>query len=170
MFYCTELTVIQLQDNLYREHAAKSLTERMGLACRFFKSCTNALVGHAVSSHDITLDYLEGVAGVRFALLQTADILNSRASGARQHSFTAQADDVIRLAQRICTDTRINHIDVTGTTDTIGPNVYLLKLLVRQFGAARTMELSKSYGWVVPPQLKTEHSVSAESSFAMYSA
>ena len=149
-----------LQDNLYREHDAKPLTERMKVACSFLKSGGDALVGHVVVSDDVTVEYLEGVAGVRFALVLVADLLNSRIDGTREHYFTAQANELLTLAKTVCTDTRINHIDMTGTTDTIGPNVYLLKLLVRLFGSARMMEVSKTCDWVLPPQLKTENNVS----------
>ena len=136
----------------------------MTLACSILESGGDSLVGHAMTPQEITVDYLEGIAGVRFALVLTADILNSRISKARsrEHSFTAQADHLLRLTERVCTDASINHIDITGTTDTIGPNVYLLKLLVRQFGSTQMMEVSKVCGWVLPPQLRTEHTVSIE--------
>ena len=120
----------------------------------------DALIGHAVASHDITVEYLEGVAGIRFALVLVADILNSRISGLGKDYFTAQADDLLALAEKICIDTRINHIDMTGSTDTIGPCVYLLKLFVRQYGSTRLMEASKACSWVLPPQIRTEHNVS----------
>ena len=138
----------------------KPLTERIKIACSFLKSGTDILVSHAVKSYDVTVEYLEGVARVRFALVLVADILSSQVSGSGEHFFTSQANELLTLAKTACTETRINHIDMTGTTHTIGPNVYLLKLLVRQFGAARLMEASKTCGWVLPPQLKTENTVS----------
>ena len=132
----------------------------MKVACSLLKSGGEALIDYAVMSHDVTVEYLEGVAGVRYALVLVADILNCRVSGAREHSFTAQANELLTLAKTVCTETRINHIDMTATTDTIGPSVYLLKLLVRHFGSARMIEASNACDWVLPPQLRTENTVS----------
>ena len=114
------------------------------------------------------MDYLEGVSEVRFALILVADTLNNLVSGASEHSFTAQADNLLRLAETVCSDTTINEVEVSDTVDAIGPNVYLLKLLVRQFGSARLLEISKACNWVLPPQLKIEQTVSIKSLLLYY--
>ncbi len=100
----------------------------------------------------ISLQYLEAVAGVRFVLsflahchLKKNNIIN---------------DAVLGVARDLCMDTRLNIIDPSGRVDTTGPVLYLIKLLVRQFGFPCLMTVSQTHPWVVPDGLKRADNVS----------
>ncbi len=58
-------------------------------------------------------------------------------------------------------DTRVNVIDPTGRVDTTGPVLYLMRLLVRQFGFTCLQRVSQAHPWVVPESLRRVDNVSA---------
>ena len=64
------------------------------------------------------------------------------------------ANQLVHVAEVLCTDSGVNHIDVTGDSDITGPIVYLLKLLVRKYGTDCLQRVSKDHQWVVPPPLR----------------
>ena len=68
--------------------------------------------------------------------------------------------DLLRIAHALCTDRKVNTVDVTGKADTTGPVVYLLKLLVRQFGFPCLKLVSQTHPWVIPQELKRGDDVS----------
>ena len=71
-----------------------------------------------------------------------------------KHYHGVDANQLVHVAGVLCTDSGVNHIDVTGDSDTTGPIVYLLKLLMRQYGTDCLQRVSKDHQWVVPPQLR----------------
>ena len=135
------------------------------------------------SQRDVSLDMLEGVAKLRYALLVAAELLQLQVKemGGDSASHTqilygrvasrlvesaryccmymyidvSHALHVPCACRRACTEERINTIDTTGKTNTTGPIVYLLKLLVRQAGFSCLKKIvEKPDGkWVVPPGL-----------------
>ena len=66
---------------------------------------------------------------------------------------------LLHVVRMVCTDPSINHIDDTGQSDTTGPVLYLLKLIVRQFGFPCLTEVSVEHPWVVPHELKPDDEV-----------
>lgn len=105
-----------------------------------------ALQHHTGHSHgEISLDYIEGVAKVRFALSVIAELF---------HKHVTAGPTLLRGIREMCTDTAINHFDDTGQADTVGPVIYLLKLIVRQYGFPCLAEVSTAHTWVVPPELR----------------
>ena len=82
---------------------------------------------HHTQLSDITLEYLEGVAKVRFALSIVAEVFNQK------NKDSALTIQLFNQTREICTDPNLNTVDITGHMDTVGPVVYLIKLLVRQY-------------------------------------
>ena len=114
------------------------------------------------ASTDRDLNFLEGVANVRFALLLVADLLqqlSGRGDGATSvnkphivHGDTA--NQLIEIAKEACTRIDLNTIDLTGKRNTAGPVIYLMKLIVRQWGFDCLNNILKSHQWVVPVDLR----------------
>lgn len=96
------------------------------------------------SKAPISVRYLEAIAKARYVLSVVAENLNDD-----QLSL-----DLHHIASTICTNRRINTIAVTGKADTSGPVVYLLKLLVRQYGFPRLKIVSQAHPWIIPQEFK----------------
>ena len=62
------------------------------------------------------------------------------------------------ICSRACTDTKINTFDATGGSNTTGPIVYLLKLLVCQAGFSCLAKILRDpqFKWIVPKELEQE--------------
>ena len=106
---------------------------------------------HTSYSHgEISLGYIEGVAKVRFALSVVAE---------QFHKRITMKPALLHAVRTVCTDPSINHIGDTGQTDTTGPALYLLKLIVRQFGFPCLKEVSVERPWIMPHELMTEDEV-----------
>ena len=95
-----------------------------------------------------TLEYLESVAKVRYSLSVVAEVLKNEANG--QHFM-----ELLRAAGQMCSDHDINCIDPTGQKDTVGPVIYLLKLIVRQYGMPCLKAAAEVHEWVIPAQLNS---------------
>ena len=93
-----------------------------------------------------TLEYLEGVANVRYSLSVVAEVLRSKDTG-------RYVMELLRAAGQMCSDREVNCIDPTGHRDTVGPVIYLLKLLVRQYGMPCLKEVAEIHEWVIPAEL-----------------
>ncbi len=106
-----------------------------------------------LGTSSISRQYLEAVAGVRFCLSILAEQLKS------DHISEA----ISRVARYLCMDTRLNIIDPSGRVDTTGPVLYLIKLLVRQFGFPCLMTVSQTHPWVIPEGLRRVNNVSVHS-------
>ena len=95
-----------------------------------------------------TLEYLEGVAKVRYSLSVVAEVLKNEQRG---HHFM----ELLRVAGEMCSDYKVNCIDPTGQKDTVGPVIYLLKLIVRQYGMPCLKAAAKAHDWLIPHELKS---------------
>jgi len=101
---------------------------------------------HTNHSHgEISLGYIEGVAKVRFALSVVAELF---------HKSITMKPNLLHAVKTVCTDPTVNHVDDTEQTDTTGPVLYLLKLIVRQFGFPCLKEVTMEHPWVIPHELK----------------
>lgn len=96
-----------------------------------------------------SLEYLEGVAKVRYSLLVVAEVLKNGENGL---NFV----ELLRAARKMCSDREINCIISTSQTDTVGPVVYLLKLIVRQYGMACLKAAAEVHEWIIPTELKSD--------------
>ena len=137
-----------MQDALSKEYSLKPSQER---ATGILEEGRQALQLHTSHSHGkISLGYIEGVAKIRFALSVVAE---------QFHRSIIMKTDLLRAVKTVCTDPSINHIDNTGETDTTGPALYLLKLIVRRYGFPCLTKVSVEHPWVVPHKLKPEDEV-----------
>ncbi len=107
----------------------------------------------------VSIPYLEAIAGIRFTIMEIANLLHSQIN---EDNFDPLQLDLLELAKEVCTDPVINTTDfnISGV-DCVGPGIYLLKLLVRQYGFTCLKEVSVRHPWVIPEGLNT-----AEVSFA----
>lgn len=118
----------------------------------------------------ITVDYLEGVAGVRFAMMETATLMYSMlCDQGTVFSYPQQqlAFQLMQIVKEVCTDPAINATDFTEV-DVIGPAVYLIKLIVRQYGFSCLQAVTKEYQWIVPTDLHGTDKVSYDACFIPY--
>ena len=138
---------------------AQPCFERLISATNLLKEGHEALTFY--TERDAPVDFLEGIAKIRYGLSVVAELLNKQVTGVRvdvpsHHYHGVEAKELLDAAEKLCTDEGINHIDVIGGSDTTGPIVYLLKLLVRQYGTdcLQRVSLSEDCQWVVPPELR----------------
>ena len=96
-----------------------------------------------------TLEYLEGVAKARFSLSVVAEVLKNEETG---HHFV----ELLKAAGQMCSDHEVNCIDTTDQQNTVGPVIYLLKLIVRQYGMPCLKAAAEAHEWLIPSQLKSE--------------
>ena len=111
-------------------------------------------------SDKMSVQFLEGLAKVRFSLSVVADILEKEFSSKQTIHPSSQTMQLIYTTQNVCSDLHVNVIDTSGRLDTTGPVVYLMRLLVRQYGMPCLEKVTKTYPWVVPQQLKSVQEVS----------
>ena len=140
-------------------------------------SATDNLVRSAgIREHTISLDMLESVAKMRYSLLVVAELLQHRVNeqGHNQSLYGVAGNRLLEEARyfkscaltfsqhvyrHACTDTKINTFDTTGGSNTTGPIVYLLKLLVHQAGfscLAKIVRGDSQLKWIVPKELEQE--------------
>ena len=95
-----------------------------------------------------TLEFLEGVAKVRYSLIVVAEVLKGEKNGQK-------FKDLLEAARTICSDRKVNCIDPNGRRDTVGPVIYLLKLLVRQYGMPCLNAAAEVHEWIIPAELRS---------------
>ena len=152
-----------IQDALYKQHTNLPIRERLPTAYDLLTQASGVLMDQ---QGQVSLEYLEAMAKIRFTLSIVADLLSKQVIEAgrtpeSQYYHGAQATHLIQAAKDICTNPHVNQIDITGHSDTTGPIVYLLKLLVRQFGGTPCLQnVVKTHTWVIPPVLRRGEEVS----------
>ena len=138
---------------MYKEFYEKSFASRVEETIGILEDGYQSLRQHGQYTDAVTLDYLEGVAKVRFALSVVAELLNQN-DQPWSHEDGVLVAQLLHQAQEVCVDPNINSIDDTGQRDTVGPVVFLIKLLVRQYGLNCLQRASEAHAWIVPEQLK----------------
>ena len=109
-----------------------------------------SLVEHTLADKpQVSLQYLQSVAGVRFGLSVAAELLKNGHTNNR----------LLLITRNLCLDSRVNIIDPTGKVDTTGPVLYLLRQLIRQFGQDCLKTVSEAHPWVVPEELRVGEEV-----------
>ncbi len=138
---------------MYKEFCEKSFARRVEETRDILEDGYQALRQLGQHTDTVTLDYLEGVAKVRFALSVVAELLNEN-DLPRSHENGVLVVQLLHQAREVCVDQTINSIDDTGQRDTVGPVVFLIKLLVRQYGLNCLQRASEAHAWIVPEQLR----------------
>ena len=155
--FCVEVIAcpLFLQDALYKEYSCQISKKNMPAVIETLKKSHQALRVYK-SNPEIGIKFLEGVAGVRFALMEITSLLYSEISSKKK----SMPFKVLLLAKDVCTDEDINTTDFSGEVDIVGPAVYLIKLLVRQFGFPCLKSISERHQWIVPRDLRRTNQVS----------
>lgn len=128
------------------------------------KEGLKSLEGRSFTQRDIIVDLLEGVAKVRYALLVVANLLQQQVNEVGGTSLAshpqiihrATATRLLEEARKVCTMESINTIDVTGERNTTGPVVYLLKMIVHQWGFECLKRVVEESQWVLPVELRQD--------------
>ena len=137
---------VHIQDSLNKRLSSNSLTpgEQIHHTVQALREGCEALQDHYQSKGQVSLQYVEAVAKVRFSLLVVAEELQaSRLRG-----------DLLIAARELCVD---GNFKITNAT---GPVVYLLKLLVRRYGFPCLRTIDEEYPWVIPKDLRQGENVS----------
>ncbi len=141
----------------------------MTSAAHLLRQGHRALQEHA-GARVISLEYLEGVAQVRYALSFIAELLSKQTTGTPIESHQELGvfvNQLLPAAREACTDPTVNKVDVVGTSGIVGPVVYLLKLLVRRYGTHCLQNIVSSptllCSWVVPHELQRSEEVETNS-------
>ena len=104
----------------------------------------NILQGFKYESIGITFEYLEAVAKIRYVCYKVAKLLT------QQHDDSDHSkQQLIKRVQVICQDKTINTID-------IGPGIFLVKQIAREYDQTTFDELSinEKTKWIIPDCLK----------------
>ncbi|XP_064404373.1 E3 ubiquitin-protein ligase RNF213-like isoform X3 [Halichondria panicea] len=137
------LSIQCFEDALHKRMSILSPDDKANKVMQLLESSHLALQEH-LGTPTVRLKYLEAVAGIRFALSILAEQLKSN----------TVRYSLLKVAKKLCIDTRVNIIDPTGKLDTTGPVLYLIKLIVRQFGFPCLRAVSRVHSWLVPEGLK----------------
>lgn len=107
----------------------------------------------ASHSH-MSISYLEGVAGMRFALREFGYILYTFSS--EQEKMGQEELQFIELVKDVCNDVIIN---TTNFSEGVGPAIYLIKILVRQYGLSFFHQVADENKWIIPQGLNSNNQV-----------
>ena len=147
-----KLVLAHVQDAVFKKQCRKSMLEKMECSCQILCKQKHVLTGcGAKGDTSVSMPYLESIAQIRFALSVVAELLfKQNQSGVTSHGcHTHTAHFLIQVAKDYCTDDSVNDEDS-------GPAVYLVKLLVRQYGMSflTTLTADPVNEWIVPPHLR----------------
>ena len=97
---------------------------------------------------------------MRFSIVEIASLLHSDCIVGTVRKSQRLQFQIMQLAQGVCTDPAINTTHFGDKAENVvGPAVYLLKLLVRQYGFPCVKQVSERYQWIVPEDLRTADQV-----------
>lgn len=86
---------------------------------------------------------------IHLSLLALTEVLQNEQNG---YHFM----ELLRTAGHVCSDRQINCIDPTGRRDSVGPVIYLLKLLVRRYGMPCLKGAVEIHDWILPDELESD--------------
>ena len=139
--------LFHFQDSLAKRFSHHCLADKAHDATSILKEGFCALQEHHRGAP--TLEYLEGVAKTRFSLSVVTEVLKNEETG---QSFV----ELLKAAGQMCSDREVNCIDPTDQQNTVGPIIYLLKLIVRQYGMPCLRVAAQVHDWLIPAQLKSK--------------
>lgn len=153
-----------LQDAYLKTYTAHSIDASLMENATYLLSKGYTALKNFVTDRAITLQYLEGIAQIRFGVSIAAKCiekdLNTSAIGYsvfEQESFLK----LLETTHRVCTHTELNVIDVYGSKDSVGPVVYLQKILARQYSFSCLNSAVERHQWIMPQSLRSINEVSS---------
>ena len=121
----------------------KGILEKSYQALKKYKADQDVIIVH----------YLEGIAGVRFAMMEVANLLHSHYESRSDQQLDLS---LMQLAEQVCSDPAINTVDFGDRGNgVVGPAMYLLKLLARLYGFSCLKQAIKDYHWILPGGLQS---------------
>ena len=132
------------QDQLFR-HVPSTSTRYREFVHKYLTEGHKALLA-AYRSNSVPID---GVARVRFGLGEVAELMQKEAMESSEASVSSE--NIMKATKSLCTESAINKYDASGIT---GPCVYLMKLIVRQYGHPCLTKVAAKYPWVIPSTLQ----------------
>ena len=94
------------------------------------------------------------MAGIKFGLHVVAQLLHYQCCQSQMsESISNPVKELFYKAREICTDKVINVFEVSYDKDVVGPGIYLVKLLVREYGLSSLTQISNIYKWIIPESL-----------------
>lgn len=102
-----------------------------------------------LTSGRITLQHLEGIAKVRFALNVASELIYNQQEGKGQGQYTTASQQLLSKVKQCCENPIVNK-------ENGGPGIFLVKLLARQHGMTFINKFSSSRGleWIIPDHLR----------------
>ena len=149
------------QDAVFKQHSQLPLQQRVTISLKLMKSGREGMADHP--HPPISWPYLEAVAKMRYSLSVVAELLYTQLTAERQQQYTHNALLLIEEAKRCCSNPQLNE-------DEAGPAVYLVKLLMRQYGPSflsRVCDHTELL-WVVPEHLRQTDEVQCYFSHVYY--
>jgi hypothetical protein len=150
-----------VKDALTKQLSGKPLDSRIDNII-FILDNSHRTLRHYQADPVISIAYLEGVAGMRYAMMELATLLHSMFAVEQDRQQYLQlvrlGNQLVQISKEVCTDPAINTTNF-AEGDVIGPAVYLLKLLVRQYGFGCLKKVSAEHEWLVPEGLRTSDQV-----------
>lgn len=132
---------------MYKKYGALTGRARTTKACQLLQDDKAVALLHLTTgSSKITLQYLEGVAKIRFALNVVSELIYSKQAGGHR---SLESLKLMEKTEAFCKRGVLNQEDG-------GPAVYLVKQLARQYGLSFINNISSDHelGWIVPDFLK----------------
>ena len=102
---------------------------------------------------NVSVSYLEKVAHMRYGLSVVAEILRRQVTVDEE---PVVAHHLMQIANKICTDRTLNDFDPSVCA---GPSVFLVRLIVRQYGIGYLEKIIPNHPWVMPEILQNEDQV-----------
>ena len=131
-----------------------SLIERVVHTREILTEGIQAIANPSVHGH-FSLQYFEGVAKLRYALIVVAELLHAQVERKRQQIiFSREGNLLLEMAKECCIDASLN-------SDDAGPGVFLVKQIFKQFGKAflQTLTSDQSMEWIIPERLRRSDEV-----------
>ena len=162
-----------MQDSLFKEYSGTDQDLRFEQCIEMMAHASDTLKKFKTDPV-ISINYLERVAEMRFAIMEVACCINSQLFNGDDdkkkrkvrfgHSMPQSkiVHTLMERARKVCTDRVLNTTTFSpagSVADIVGPSVYFLKLLVRQFSFPCLRQASEKYPWIVPEGLRNSNLV-----------
>ena len=145
-----------LQDALFKEFGSAGMQKEIEAAVPMLLESQEVLS----KQPSMSFSPLECFAKVRFALSVVAETLKGQMELKNPNDIVEEfssATYLFEAAKNICTSSDLNHIDAS---DSFGPNIYLLKLLIRRYGFTTLPKFVELHDWLIPKEFQAELTVS----------
>ena len=128
-----------------------SIDNKINAYVKLLTEGKNVMINDCNESNEsnITVEYLEGVAKIRFVCFSVTELLYKRNL---QQSITLSSPaeiSLLQVLQDVCKDLLLNSTDC-------GPGIYFMKQIARQHGISFLGKISaiNETQWVIPAQLR----------------